>query len=197
MPGPIPADKTTPAQSAQSKGAATSTPPTTTQRLTTAQNDLKKALASLTKSVPANHGGFIEKARTDATQTSTDIAAALEYLKAHPEMDPPIPGIPPTDKEKFSATTIPSYEIGANGKGKSPNMDAAVESLNGALREFLDDSPSDAPRLLVPELDGSRDKIMGDICQANADVLAAFEFANNRKATPSTSPASGTPAKAP
>lgn len=174
-PGPIPSSK--PALVAKSE--------TTAERLTVVQTELKKALAALNKSVPANHGGFIEKARTDATRALEDLTTAIKQVQEHPELNTITPGILLSEKQKFSLATIPSYEIGANGKGKSPNMDAAVDSLNAVLRSFIDFPKDGTPRFLVGEINGARDKILADICQVNDDVLSAFEYAHNRSSTSS------------
>ncbi len=172
---------------------------TTTTRLEAAQAELNKALASLEKSNPNNHGGFIEKARTDAGQAITDLSAAQAYLKEHPEQDPLTPGTPPTDKQKFSPAAVPSFEILPTGAKRSPNIDNAIDDLNAALLIFMD-TPKGQPSVLVllGDLDGNRDKIMADINQANADILAALNFAHARNggAAPAASaPAATAPAK--
>ncbi len=139
---------------------------------------------SLGKSNPANHGGFIEKARADVGQALVDVVAALAYVKEHPEVDPQPAPVAPTDKQKLYPAMLPDYEIDPNGKGKSPNMDAAIESLNAALRPLMDGPNGGALLLLTGELGGFRDKIMQDIGQTNADTLAAFAFSHDRGNAP-------------
>jgi hypothetical protein len=110
---------------------------TTTARLQAAQTELKKALTSLNKSQTANHGGLIEKGRADATLAVADVGTALAYVKDHPELEPLPPGAPPTDQEKFAPAALPSNQIAANGKPKSPNVAAAMDAATRPCASLL------------------------------------------------------------
>lgn len=174
--------------------ASTNNSDTTTSRLETTQKALKKALASINKAATANHGGFIEQTRADTTLAVADVAAALTYVKDHPEIDTLTPGMVPADRPKFTLVSIPSYDIGADGKGKSPYADATVDSLDAALRPLFDEPKGDKPVLRLGDIGGNRDKLIADIKQALADLIAAFDFAHNRATTSAPAPAtSSTP----
>jgi hypothetical protein len=146
--------------------------PTAQGHLTAAQKALEQAQAALVKATTDNRGGYVEKARTDIKKALADVAEAAAFVKAHPENNLLPSGPAPAETSKVHSALIPTNYIKVPGL----NMMAAIDALNVALNEFVNNHESNFHGPVFGDFGGYRLKIMNDIGQTSADVLAAIAY---------------------
>lgn len=140
--------------------------PTAKVRLTTAQRSLDQALAALNRATSSKTQPRYETAVRYLNQAQAHIAEALAYLQAHPELNALPPGPAPTENPVARPVSIPS-----SNRVPSVNLLAAVEELNTALSQFLNNSASASRTPVLGDLGGFREKIMADIDRVSAEVI--------------------------
>jgi hypothetical protein len=146
--------------------------PTAQGRLESAQRSLTDALAALARAT-GSKGPKLDQAVADATAAQALVADALVWLKAHPEANALPPGPAPAEASVIRPVTIPASD---NIPGL--NLLAAVEALNTALGQLLNDPAPAAKTPVLGDLGGHRQKIMAALGRANDGVLALIRAAN-------------------
>lgn len=166
-------------------------------RLTAAQHALLQTQAALGRANAALYAGNLEKAQAAVNQTLTDVAAALTYVRAHPELNALPAGPAPADTSPVRPAALPAGE-----RTPGVNLMAALEGLNLALNEFLNNPAPDYRGPVIGELGGFREKIMADIGSATAAVRAGIRAASstanaNLRGPAATQPSAPPPAPPP
>jgi hypothetical protein len=146
---------------------------TTLGHLAVAQRSIKEAISSVQKDPVANYGGSAEKALADLQKAMADIDKAVSFVQAHPEIDTLQMGTTPTATPRGPTTTNPP----AYARAAFPNMVAAVNSLNTAIKEFMNISTQ--PRMpVLGEIGGFRDILMTDINTAAREIVSGMDYAH-------------------
>ncbi len=143
--------------------------PTAQGRLTTAQRALDEALAALNRATGSKAEPMFEVAARNVNLARAHIVDALAFLQAHPELNALPPG-PDNSAEipAYRPVSIPSN----SGKVPSLNLLSAVEELNTALSQFLNNPSTTSRTPVIGDLGGFREKISSDISHAAAGVIA-------------------------
>jgi len=175
-------------------------PNTAQGRLSAAQQSLQPSLAILATAAIRNHGGFVENATAQVNQALADITAATSYLDTHPNANILLAGPAASANPVVPPASIPDFDRTTFGGDKSPNMVIPLTDFNVALRQFArPDSASTDP--IPGDLGGYRDKIIQDLTQASAQIIAGMDYSRRHparsipaaRAAPAISPDSSTP----
>ena len=164
---------------------------TTLGHLLASQSALKKTLPLLKKALKDNGGGFVEKATADVNLALADVDKAIAYVNAHPEVNTLQAGpAPEAEFGKIVPTDLPRY---AQSSGHTrypflPNMSAAVDSLNDAVRAFMNIPSRAYNGPIMGSIGNYRSKIAADIMKASSDVLAALDYAHSQTMNPASTP---------
>jgi len=140
--------------------------PTSQGRLEAAQRSLADAFTALGRAT-GSKGPLLDQAVADATAAKALVGDALTWLKSHPEANVLPPGPAPAETPVARPVAIP-----ASNQVPGLNLLAAVEALNIALGNFLNNPDPAAKTPMLGDLGGRREKIMAAIGRANDDVLA-------------------------
>jgi hypothetical protein len=109
----------------------------------------------------------------DLEKAMTDIDKAVSFVQANPEIDTLQMGTTPTATPRGPTTTNPP----AYARTAYPNMVAAVNSLNTAIKEFMNISTQ--PRMpVLGEIGGFRDILMTDINTAAREIVSGMDYAH-------------------
>ena len=146
--------------------------PTAQSRLDAAQRALDQTLAALGRAT-GSKGPLLDQAVADVNQAKARLTEAFAFLKAHPELNTLPAGPAPAESVTVHPVTIPS-----GNRVPGVNLLAAVETLNTALGQFLNNPAPDAHTPVIGELGGFREKIKADIGRAAGDVLAIIRASN-------------------
>ncbi len=167
--------------------------PTASARLEVAQKNLTAAAAALARGHANLYGGYVEKAGVAVHQALADVAAATAYLKEHPGENTLPAGPAPEDKTKIVPTLFPEME-----RIPGINLMEANLALNLALVEFLNNPGRSYHGPVIGDLGGFRAKIMTDINQASAALVAgALVAEKNAEQPPPPPPAGAMPSAGP
>jgi stage V sporulation protein SpoVS len=167
----------------QTPAPITNLAPTAQGRLEAAQRSLAEALAALARAT-GSKGPQLDQAVADATAAQALVADALVWLKSHPEANALPPGPAPAETPAARPATVP-----AGNQVPGINLLAAIEALNTALGNFLNNPDPAAKTPVLGDLGGHREKIMAAIGRANDSVLALIRSPAVAPAGLATSPA--------
>jgi len=183
---------------------------TATTRLDGLQAAMEAALTDLKQA----RAGFFDQTMADIRRVQVEVAAGLEYIKAHPESDrltprpfdgtgmawsPTGPGFVPfflgTPGPDFSPRVMAKGPppLRGGGRGTAPSVPVAAEALILGLINFLGNQSLGQP--LVTEMGGNRDLIMRDVAVATNDFIEATDNLLNA-ITPGSVPPPGPQAAA-
>jgi hypothetical protein len=143
-------------------------------RLDAIQKALGQVQDSLAKATTTNHGGFVEKARDDVKLALADVNDASAYVKAHPEINTLPAGPASATDTRLAAFTI----IPTGNRVPGLNLIAAVDSLNAATNQLINNPAPNYHGPVLGDIGGSRAKIIADISKTGSDILAAINSAN-------------------
>ena len=145
---------------------------TAQERIAATQRALTQAQAALGKVTGSDPGGHRGRAQTAITQALSDAAAALAFLQAHPEANPLPNGPAPAESAAAHPIALPRGE-----HVPDINLLTALEGLNVALNQLLNNPASDYHGPVLGALNGFREKIVADIGTGSAAVFAAIRAA--------------------
>lgn len=162
---------------ARADGAPPPPRPLTQTYLENAQRSLKSALATVTKVDAAPYGGLVEKERAAAAKAVNDMAEALAYVAAHPEINPMKPGQQPPDSFPVEFTN-PTTNLSLQ---ETAQADLIRTPLRQALRTLVNapNTYRGAPAILG-DIGGYRAKLIQDILLAAEATKAVVEYAEGR-----------------
>jgi hypothetical protein len=139
-------------------------------RLEAVQHALTQAQTALAGVKSPDSGGHLARTRTAVVQALTHSAAALAHLRSNPKEDLLSGGPAP-------AETLLVRPLALSGLPEAPNLGllAALEGLNTALNQLLN-NPDPAYRgPVLGSLGGYREKIMSDIGAASAALFVGIK----------------------
>ena len=148
--------------SACGNSSSTSAPPAANPAvapLTAAKTSLDTAKLALAAATTKDHGGYVEKARTQVNQAMSNLAAASTYIAEHPDVG----NQPAVLSAAASAATF--NDAGLTHEGQ-PSMYRALDNIMAAYTQ-LQTSPGG-------DLGGYRDRTLEDLHQAAADTIAGI-----------------------
>ena len=120
----------------------------------------------------------------------TDVTKAIAYVNAHPEINTLQGG--PQPEAEFGLIRPADLPIYAQSLDQTrypylPNMAAAIDSLNTALRAFMNVPESTYTGPIIGSIGGFRMIIAGDIMKASTEVLAGLDYAHGQSSNPASS----------
>jgi len=171
--------------------------PTARTYLTKVQSLLDQLNRTLTASYPnrpdtdPTQGGYVPKVADDLKHAAANVAAALDWLKAHPDaavltISPagPEPSSVRRDNRGLPAATAGNrgvvalwsiHKQGNNSPVRRLNQDT-ITALNNILGWLMNNPAADYRGPVLGDIGGYRGKIMDDIGVALADTRAAFDY---------------------
>ncbi len=157
--------------------------PTAQGRLDNARRALTQAQAALARANPANYAGNLEKAQAAVTAVLADLNVAEFWLKANPKENALPNGPAPTEPPSVRPASLPAGE-----RTPGVNLLTALEGLNLALNEFVNNPAPTYRGPVIGALGGHREKIMADIGAASSAVIASIRTANQAANAPQRRP---------
>ncbi len=143
-------------------------PDSATIRLQALQAALSSAADNLKQASAAAKADFLDQTLADVAHASNTVAAALDYVKTHPEADALPPSISP-DLPLFDPPNgygVPSRQ---DVKAVYPTLASASNVLLGGIRQFAAGPTNAGP--VIGELGGFRDRILQDVSIASCDLI--------------------------
>ncbi len=170
--------------------------PTAKARLAAAGHAIEQAQAALARAASSPAGGSLDLARAAAARALADVADATVFLAAHPELNALPAGPAPAETSLARPVTLTQSGRGASS-APGVNLLTALEALNLALNEFLNNPSPTYTGPVIGSLDGHREKIMADLAAAATAVAVTIttrpavpaQTGQRGAATPSSAPA--------
>jgi hypothetical protein len=158
--------------------------PTAQGHLATARKALERAQSALNKAEDNNHSEYVEKAQAAVTQALADEADASDYVTAHPPSNMLSLNAGAGDPPNAHLATISS-----NIQDPDANLKAALDALNVALNELLNNHGASArgPAPRLTSMGGSREKIIADIGRASTAVIVGLTAPPTEKSVAASS----------
>jgi hypothetical protein len=141
---------------------------TAQERLAAAQLALESAQAALARTNASLYGENLAKAKAATAQALVDLTAALAFVRSHPTLNVLPNGPAPAETPVAHPLALP-----AGDSLPGVNLLTAVEGLNVALNQLLNNPAPDYHGPVMTELGGFREKIMADIGRASVALFAA------------------------
>ena len=159
-------------------------------RLAALRADVEAARTALSQAPKPVHGGFVEKTLADVDRTLADVGKAVDYVHAHPEIDPLSAWMADDSMRGAMAKTPPVLPLYAGRSGvrrgqyfvqksaaANSNLTVAYAALHDAWFEFSSARPEVKP-YQVGDIGGFRNTIRADLTQAEADLIAGLDYAH-------------------
>jgi hypothetical protein len=163
------ADMTSPTFKMRPPAAPARAAATARARLEAVQAALTPAQAALARLPAASRAASLDKSSAALARALADTAAALAWLQAHPEADK-LPGGP----APAETLQVRPLALGTLSTAPSLNFLTALEGLNVALNQLLN-NPDPAYRgPVLGALGGFREKIMDDIGESAVALREAI-----------------------
>jgi hypothetical protein len=142
-------------------------------------------------------GGYVAKVSADLDKVLAEMASATAYVQSHPDLLPMLANRPAQETSPVKVVEVPSYAIryGPKSAAQAPKLNAeTLSAVNNAVESLLNDSPTNPQGPYFNDLGGFRVKILDDLAQAQADILAGIDVAADR-AVAANSSATSAPAQ--